>query len=132
MNYTLLVLASPTSGTGSLAAARFAEAALARGHHILRVFFLDEGAANGLATAVTPQGEQDPLTLWAGLAERHGVELILCISSALKRGLLDDTERSRYEREASTVHPAFSIGGLGLLVEATTQADRVLTFGGTP
>lgn len=131
MNYALLVLASPAAGSGSVTAARFAEAALARGHRILRVFFLDEGAANGMATAVSPQGELDPVGLWAQLAERHGLELVLCVSSALKRGLLDASEASRYEREASTVHPAFTIGGLGLLVDATARADRVLTFGGT-
>ncbi|MBN7797743.1 sulfurtransferase complex subunit TusD [Parahaliea mediterranea] len=131
MNYALLVLASPFSGTGSLTAARFAEAALGRGHHIARVFFLDQGVGAGMATAVSPQGEADPVARWADLAARHDLELVLCVSSALKRGLLDDTEAARYEREAHTVHPAFEIGGLGLLVEATAQADRVVTFGGS-
>jgi tRNA 2-thiouridine synthesizing protein D len=131
MDYTLLVLAPPASGSGSLTAARFAEAALNRGHRILRVFFLDDGAANGLATAVTPQGETDPVALWADLAGRHKLELVLCISSALRRGLLDSTEAARYERDATTVHPAFTLGGLGLLVDATARAERVLTFGGT-
>jgi tRNA 2-thiouridine synthesizing protein D len=132
MDYALLVLASPASGPGSLTAARFAEAALARGHRILRVFFLDDGTSSGLAAAVTPQDEADPLALWAQLAAQHQLELVLCISSALRRGLLDATEAVRYERGAqSTLHPAFTLGGLGLLVEATAQAERLLTFGGS-
>lgn len=129
MNYALLVLAKPASGAANLCALRFAEAALARGHRILRVFFLDEGASTGLAGAVTPQGETDLLSGWVALGESQGVELVLCISSALRRGLLDATEAERYERECETMHPAFSLGGLGLLVDAQANADRLITFG---
>ncbi len=129
LTYALLVLASPTAGHGSLTAARFARALLARGHRLQRVFFLDNGTLTGLATAVTPQDEQSPLQQWAQLAEEHQTELVLCISSALKRGLLDATEATRHERAAATVHPAFELGGLGLLVEAAQTADRLVTFG---
>ncbi len=129
MNYALLVLASPTAGSASLTAVRFAEEALARGHRVMRVFFLDDGAATGLATAVTPQGETDAIDRWASLERGHGVELVLCISSALRRGLLDPVEAERHERVSATVHPAFSLGGLGLLVDAQAHADRLITFG---
>jgi tRNA 2-thiouridine synthesizing protein D len=130
MDYALLVLASPSSGTGSLTAARFAEAALERGHHIVRVFFLDDGTATGMATAVVPQDETDPQALWVELAGKYRLDLVLCISSALRRGLLDEAEATRYERSGGTVHPAFSLGGLGLLVDAAARAQRLLTFAG--
>jgi len=129
LSYALLVLAAPASGHNSLTAARFARALLARGHSLQRVFFLDSGTLNGLASAVTPQDEQAPLQLWLELAEKHRTELILCISSALKHGLLDSTEAARHERPGATVHPAFELGGLGLLVEAAQTADRLVTFG---
>lgn len=129
LSYALLVLASPASGHGSLTAARFARALLARGHRLQRVFFLDHGTLNGLASAVTPQDERGALAQWVQLAAEHQTELILCISSALKRGLLDSTEATRHERPAATVHPAFELGGLGLLVESAQTADRLVTFG---
>jgi tRNA 2-thiouridine synthesizing protein D len=129
LTYALLVLAAPASGHASLTAARFARALLARGHSLQRVFFLDDGTLTGLASAVTPQDEQAPLQQWVALAESQQTELILCISSALKRGLLDSAEASRHERPAATIHPAFELGGLGLLVESTQTADRLVTFG---
>lgn len=129
LNYALLVLAAPASGHTSLTAARFARALLARGHTLQRVFFLDDGTLTGLASAVTPQDEHAPLQQWVELAEAQQTELILCISSALKRGLLDNVEAARHERPAATVHPAFELGGLGLLVEAAQTADRLVTFG---
>ena len=113
-----------------MTAARFARGALARGHGIRRVFFLDAGSVAGSAAAVFPQDEEDRLQPWVELAERHGVELILCISSALKYGMLDNTEAARHEKPAATVHPAFIVSGLGQLVEAATTADRLITFGG--
>lgn len=128
--YTLLVTSSPACGHGARHAAAFARAAISRGHRINRVFFLDEGTTAGSQTAVFPQDEDDRLQPWVDLAEQHGVELVLCISSALKRGMLDKTEADRYEKAAATVHPAFVISGLGQLIDASNGADRLVTFGG--
>lgn len=130
MNYTLLVLSAPTTGHGARTAMRFAHAAIERGHTINRVFFLDEGVANGSQISVFPQDETDRLRPWATLAEEHDVELVLCISSAIKRGMLDAAEAERYEKPGPTVHPAFIVSGLGQLIDATASADRLLTFGG--
>lgn len=130
MIYTLLVLSSPASGHGARHAAQFARAVLARGHTIERVFFLDEGTAAGSDAAVFPQDEDDRLQPWVTLAQEHDVELVLCISSALKHGILDATEAERHDKPAATAHPAFIISGLGQLVDAGATADRLVTFGG--
>ena len=113
-----------------MTAARFARSVLARGHTISRVFFLDAGTSNGAAAAVLPQDEDDRLRPWLELAEQYQVELILCIASALRYGMLDDTEASRYEKPSATIHPAFTVSGLGQLVDAGAGADRLVTFGG--
>jgi len=128
--YSLLVLSCPTSGNCTQTAAAFAQCVIARGHSIHRVFFLDAGTYTGAAAAVFPQDEADRIKPWLELAQQHAVELILCISSALKRGMLDQSEARRYEKQASTVHPAFTISGLGQLVDACANSDRLITFGG--
>lgn len=130
MIYSLLVLSSATSGHSAMTAAAFARCLIARGHTIHRVFFLDEGTRAGSNMAVFPQDESDRLQPWVGLAEEHGVELILCISSALKQGMLDEAEAQRYEKGGAGIHPAFTISGLGQLVDAAISSDRLMTFGG--
>lgn len=130
MIYSLLVLSSPSSGQGAMTAAKFADAVIRRGHSIARVFFLDAGTCTGSANAVFPQDESDRLQPWLELAGQHGVELNLCISSALRYGMLDKTEADRHEKRAASVHPAFTIAGLGQLVDAAAGADRLVTFGG--
>jgi tRNA 2-thiouridine synthesizing protein D len=130
MIYALLVLSAPVSGHGSRAAVEFAHCAIARGHTIHRVFFLDAGTVAGSDNSVFPQDEIDPVGAWAELHTLHDVELVVCISSALKYGVLDETEAARYERSRATIHPAFTVSGLGQLIDACAHADRVITFGG--
>ena len=130
MIYSLLVLSSPSSGHCVATAAEFAQCVIARGHSIHRIFFLDAGTYTGAAATVLPQDEADRIQPWINLAEQHAVELIVCISSALKRGILDATEAERYDKPGATLHPAFSISGLGQLVDACVNSDRMITFGG--
>ena len=130
MIYSLLVLSSPNSGQSARSAALFAQALLGRGHALERVFFMDEGSFAGSVNRVSPQDEPDPMELWAELGKAHGLDLVLCVSSAIRRGLLDTAEATRYEKMAATIHPAFVVSGLGQLVDAASKSDRLITFGG--
>lgn len=130
MIYSLLVLSSPCSGQTSATAAKFAESLLAKGHSIHRVFFLDDGVMAGASSLVLPQDESSTVQRWAELHQCHGIDLVLCVSSALKRGVLDAAESKRYERESVTAHPAFEISGMGQLVDGCNASDRLITFGG--
>ena len=103
---------------------------LESGHQIHRIFFLDEGVHCGRADSIYPQDEQNPMSAWQSLAQEHGVELLLCVSSALKRGLLDETEAARHSVAAATIDASFTIAGLGQLIDATAHSDRLMTFGG--
>jgi len=128
--YSLVVLASPVSGHGSRHALEFAHSVLQRGHAIRRVFFLDAGTVASGNSLVVPQDETNPVTHWAELARQHTVELVVCVTSALRYGMLDATEAQRYERPAATISDDFVIAGLGDLVDACANANRVITFGG--
>jgi tRNA 2-thiouridine synthesizing protein D len=128
--YSLLVLSSPHAGQSSRSAALLAAALIQRGHVVERVFFMDEGTFSGASNCVFAQDEPDPIEQWHSLSEQHGVELVLCISSALKRGLLDSTEAQRYEKPSATIYPGFIISGLGQLIDAAAKSDRLITFGG--
>lgn len=90
---------------------------------------MDDGVYHGQGNAIYPQDESNPLTAWQALHETHQVELVLCISSALKRGILNREEMQRHEQKAACMHDAFQIGGLGLLIDASANSDRMITFG---
>jgi tRNA 2-thiouridine synthesizing protein D len=129
MRFALTVHGGPATFQASRSALNFARAALAEGHTITRVFFHAEGVHNGSALTVPPQDESDPAALWAELGREHGTELVVCVASALRRGVLDADEARRHRREHGNLRGEFTIGGLGLLVDAALEADRLVTFG---
>jgi len=55
---------------------------------------------------------------WSKLAEEHGIDLVVCVAAALRRGIKDEL-----------LAPGFRISGLGQLVEMGIQYDRLVTFG---
>jgi tRNA 2-thiouridine synthesizing protein D len=130
MIYSLLILSSPSSGHTAASAVSFAEAVLRRGHTLKRVFFMDEGIHAGNSHRVIPQDEPDTMAVWRNMASVHDVDLVLCVSSAIKRGIIDATEADRYDKPGATVHGEFTISGLGQLVDAAVNSDRLITFGG--
>jgi tRNA 2-thiouridine synthesizing protein D len=129
MQFSLLILGSPSSTQSASTAFRFAQAVINSGHTLYRVFFYHDGVycANEL---VTPAQDEESLPEnWASLAAEHNVDLVVCIASALKRGVIDKAEALRYEKPASNLRENFSISGLGQLVDAAIVSDRVITFG---
>ncbi len=129
MIFAITVHGAPFSSSAALSAFRFAEAAIDAGHKIPRVFFYHDAVRTGDNLSVPPQEEPSVVDRWAKLSRNHEVELAVCIAASLKRGVLDDDARDRYEKPAANLHPAFTIVGLGQLVDAIAGADRFISFG---
>ncbi len=129
MKYCLVIHDAPYTSQASLSACRFAEQVLAEGHEIMRLFFFQNGVHNATALSVPPQDELDLTARWRTLVEAHNIDAVVCVASALKRGILDQGEAERYEKPGANLFPPFVIGGLGQLVEASLKADRVMCFG---
>lgn len=129
MKFAIVVHGAPYSTESSHSALHFAQAVLDEGHEIYRVFFYHDGVYNGNALMAPPQDEWDLHARWCELGKRHGLELIVCIASSLRRGMLDDTEANRYEKHAHSLSKPFEISGLGQLIDAALNADRLITFG---
>ncbi|WP_349570216.1 sulfurtransferase complex subunit TusD [Azotobacter salinestris] len=125
-----IALFSPPHAPSSRRALRFAEAVLAGGHEINRLFFYQDGVYNAADSIVTPQNELDLPAQWRAFVERHELDAVVCIAAALRRGVLDAQEAQRYGRAAVAVTPPWELSGLGQLHEAAQQADRLVCFGG--
>lgn len=129
MQIALAVYGAPQSSQASHSALRFAQAAVAAGHEVSRVFFYQDGVLGATTLAAPPQDEHDPHEEWRKFAALSGAELVVCVASALRRGILDETEATRYEKTGASLGPPFAISGLGQLIDAAIEADRLVTFG---
>lgn len=128
MKFTIAVHGAPYASSANQSALSFARAAVASGHDIVRIFFFHEGASTALNSAVAPQDEEEVSAQWQAFANEHKTELAVCIANGLKRGLLDESERNRYEKDSATLANGFTLVGLGQLIEAIATSDRYLEF----
>lgn len=129
MRFAILVNAAPYTHQASDTAYGFAKAALEKGHEVYRIFFYHDGVHNGTRLSVPPQDERNVSERWRALAEQYRLDLVVCVSAAKRRGLLDAREAQRHDKDAHNLAPAFRISGLGQLVEASIKVDRLVVFG---
>ncbi len=129
MKFSIAVQGAPYSSQAPLSALHFARAVIDKHHEIVRVFFYQDGVYTGNNAIAPPQDEPDIRKMWSDFARENQIELIVCIASALRRGMLDKTEAKRYEKSGANLDQGFTISGLGQLIDAGLNADRLVTFG---
>lgn len=129
MKFVLQINEGPYQHQASDTAYQFARAALATGHEVARVFFFHDGVANGSRLMTPPQDDRNIVKRWSELAKQHGVDLVVCIAAAQRRGILDADSRQRLDKDADNLAEGFRISGLGQLIESIVMADRLLVFG---
>ncbi|WP_027978151.1 sulfurtransferase complex subunit TusD [gamma proteobacterium L18] len=129
MKFAIAVF-SPAHAPSSRRALRFAEAALAGGHEIVRLFFYQDGVHSASGNVVAPQDEVDVAAQWRAFITEHKLDAVVCIAAALRRGVLNAEEAQRWNRPAANLPAPWELSGLGQLHEAAQLADRLVTFGG--
>jgi len=129
MKLSIMVSEGPYTHQASDSAYRFTKAALEKGHEIFRVFFYHDGVNNGTRFTVPPQDDRNLQKLWSELAEQHNLDMVVCIAAAQRRGIMDENEAKRQGLDGNNIAPGFRISGLGQLIEAGIQSDRLVSFG---
>jgi tRNA 2-thiouridine synthesizing protein D len=118
MKFGILVNEGPFTHQASDSALHFVKAAIEKGHEVPRVFFYNDGVNNGNRLSAPQQDDRNLVKLWSQLAKDHGVDLVICVAAALRRGIKDDV-----------LAEGFRISGLGQFIEVGMEADRLVVFG---
>ncbi|MEW6562672.1 MAG: sulfurtransferase complex subunit TusD [Pseudomonadota bacterium] len=118
MKFAIVVNEGPYQHQASDSAYLFCKAAIEKGHEIRRVFFYHDGVNNASRLTEPPQDDRHIVNRWSKLAADHGVDLVVCVAAALRRGIREEN-----------LAAGFRISGLGQLVEAGIQSDRTVVFG---
>ncbi len=129
MKFGIVVNEGPYTHQASDTAYQFTRAALEKGHEIVRVFFYHDGVNNGTRLTTPPQDDRHISKRWSELAQEHDLDLVLCIAAAQRRGIVDEDEAKRHGKDANNIAPGFRISGLGQLIEASIDADSLVSFG---
>jgi tRNA 2-thiouridine synthesizing protein D len=129
MKFAILISEGPYTHQAADTAFHFAKAVLARGHEIFRVFFYHDGVNNATRLTTPPQDDRNIVDRWSKLAVGSELDMVVCVAAAQRRGIVDDGEMKRNGKDATNLAPGFRISGLGQLIEAGIQADRLVVFG---
>jgi tRNA 2-thiouridine synthesizing protein D len=129
MKFSILISEGPYTHQASDTDYNFTKAALEAGHEIFRIFFYHDGVNNGTRFTVPPQDDRNIQKRWSELADKHSLDMVVCIAAAQRRGIMDADEAKRQGIDGNNIAPGFRISGLGQLIEAGIQADRLVTFG---
>jgi len=129
MKYAIQINSSPFASSVSETAYQFIKAVLQMEHEVVRVFFYQEGVYHAFRYATPPDDEVSMGMRWSTLAHDYGVDLVVCVSAAQRRGLLDSGEAQRQGKQDNDLAVGFRLAGLGQWVDAILQSDRYLEFG---
>lgn len=127
-SFTLVITGAPYSSQAPQTALGFARAAVDAGHRIDRVFLYGDGVHLASALCAPPSDEAHWPNQWAQFLSDHDIPAIACIASALRRGIVNETEQKRYELSACNLLAPFEIAGLGEWVEGRIRSTRTLYF----
>jgi len=129
MKLSIVLNEGPYQHQAADTAYHFIRAAIAKGHEIFRVFFYHDGVYNGSRLTTPPQDDRNIVERWSALAEEHNLDLVVCVAAAQRRGIVDEPEQKRQGKDANNIAPGFRISGLGQLIEAGIESDRLVVFG---
>ncbi len=120
LRYILLIKDGSLNSQGLFSAVKFAKALINKGHKVEVVFFYYDGVYSAM-TAPTEQGRFDHCSALTELYQRHGVDLAVCRTAALRRGVIQEQTKGLGN---------IKISSLTELTQAIMRCDRYLEFGG--
>ncbi len=128
MDINLIVNGAAYSRQSAYTALKFAEQACDQGHSISQVFFYRDGVSQGNFLAMTLADEFNAVEAWVAFARDHDVKLVVCVSAAERRGIINQQQQAEFGKPSANLHPAFAVEGLGAMHDASLSANRTVTF----
>ena len=119
MKTLAIVVTTPPYSNLTATAINYIESALQMGIEVVGVFFYQAGVLNACSLVDLPNDEFQTLNKWQALHQQYNLPLHLCYSAAEKHGLTEESSRHN-------IHQAFTVSGLGELVELSCKAERVV------
>lgn len=129
MTFSLLIYASAFNSQSVSSAWQFANALLNEEHKLHRVFFYGDAVLIANELISPPQDEDNLQIKWTSLAQQHQLDMVICVSAAIKRGILDNKEAQYHTKPFANLPAEFVLSGLGQLAESIQLSDRLITFG---
>ncbi|BGI50872.1 MAG: sulfurtransferase complex subunit TusD [Arsenophonus endosymbiont of Ceratovacuna japonica] len=128
LTYCLLVTEPAYGNQQAINAWKFANTLIMEGYILNTIFFYQNGVYNGNKLMLPANDEFNLLIEWKKLAKKTGCKLNICVSAALRRGIIDKTEAKNNNLFCNNLDEDFVLSGLDSLAEAMLICDRTVQF----
>lgn len=128
IKFSVVVSGAPYGSQSASSAYQFCAAAAQAGHEIVGVFFYQEGVLNANQLVSPATDEINLPDFWAQLALQYKFPLEVCVSAALRRGVVNEQEAKQLALAQFNLKAPFVLSGLGQLAELSAKCDRLVQF----
>ncbi|WP_421134597.1 sulfurtransferase complex subunit TusD [Alteromonas sp. A079] len=127
-NYSILVTSPPYYGDAALRMASFIDGVLDNGDTVDNVFFYGEGVHHCNQFAVQTGDEFYSYEYWTQLSSSHNTALLVCVTAAIKRGVVSVDEAKDNGVDGANLVAPFQQAGLGEFFTALHACNRLVQF----
>lgn len=125
----ILLVTGPAYGTQqSTSAWLFAKKLIEKKHNLTNVFFHLEGVFNANMLNTSINGSINLTDKWLNIKKKYKVNLNLCISAALKRGIVSKEESKNFSHTSFNLQKGFKLVSLSFMSKKLLQCDRLVQF----
>ncbi|QJC28285.1 sulfurtransferase complex subunit TusD [Enterobacteriaceae endosymbiont of Plateumaris braccata] len=129
MTFSLLIMGSPYSTQNAYSAYFFTNAVIKEKHYVKDIFFYRNGVYNANKYINLDNYKINLVKCWKYLSNKYHINLYICISSALKRGIiLDKNQISNNQLINNLIESEFQITSLSILAKSVLTCDRFIQF----
>jgi len=126
--YSILITSSPFDGDAALRALGFIQGVIDNGDVVNNVFFYSEGVHHTNSLMFNTGDELFVLDDWKALADAHNIKLLVCITAAVKRGIVSELEAKENGIAYANLAAPFEQAGLGEFFSALHACNRLVQF----
>ncbi len=124
--FVILISASPQNSQSHMTAIKYVKALERFGEIVSCIFFYQDAVSVANKYNQPPSDEPQLLEAWGELAENSKLELMTCIATSFRRGVIDNDEANNRELSDSNLSKYFSVVGLGQLSAALSDPNSKL------
>ncbi|KXJ59735.1 MAG: sulfur relay protein TusD [Alteromonas sp. Nap_26] len=126
--YSILITTPPFHGDTAKRAFAFIKGVLDNGDTVSNVFFYSDGVLHANSLMLQTSDELYAYNEWKALAENHNITLLVCITAAVKRGIVSEQEAIENGLSIANLVSPFEQAGLGEFFSELHNCDRLVQF----
>lgn len=126
--YSVLITSSPFQGDSAFRAYQFIQGVISNGNTVNNLFFYGDGVYHTNNLMLKTGDEFYGQDAWKRLSEQHEVKLLVCITAAVKRGIVSDQEAQEHGIAQANLSAPFIQAGLGEFFTELHNCDRLVQF----